>query len=134
MEVKLDFEIPKGYRLLRIGFPKVGEYYLSGDGNSSTRCNIRVIQSSSNFYPVYENIRTVVEPIPIEEVPLEAKDIAPGCAFRKKIWTYGVWVYGEPKLGCVEIDGKEVTFDELKKDWMIKPLGGLWKECSKNKE
>lgn len=141
MDVKLDFEIPKGYRLVRIGYPKTKEQYLATascfDASTAKTSCFRILNASNDFYPMCENIRVIVEPVPPEVDPLEAKDITPGCVFRRKHWAETVWVYGEPTLKEVMFSDSNifpVEYEKLKEEWMIKHLGGQWQECSKIKE
>lgn len=131
MDVKLDFEIPKGYRLVKIGFPLSGELIFRGAGSTPYK-------ATNDWARHADNIRVIVEHIPPEQVPLEAKDITPGCAFRKKHWAKEEsWVYGTPCNRYVTFTDSEifpVEYKALMSDWEIKYLGKDWQACSKPKE
>ena len=136
MDVKLDLEIPKGYRFVRIGLPRKGENMLINKGGK-----ISVITASySRVAKDYQGsaFYIIVEPVPPELVPLGPMDIAPGCVFRSKFWADdGTWVYGVPCLRFVMFSEKEIktaTYEELMNDWLIKYPGKDWQACSKPKE
>lgn len=133
MNVKLDFEIPKGYRFARIGIPLIHECFLTREDGK-----IHVIIASFSRSASGPNFYVIVEPIPPELIPLEAKDITPGCAFRKKHWVEEEsWVYGTPCNRYVTFTDSEifpVEYKALMNDWEIKYLGKDWQACSKPKE